>query len=202
MFKLALHKFPMYIWHILNNWYTSSTSAVLWNSRTPRSFRIHQGVRQGAILSPLLYSSFVYGLLDQLSASGHGVYIDDAFCGAPMYADDLALISDSAEDLQSMLDITSNYALLWCYQFNASKSAILVFGESPVSRKRNRSLRNWLLGGDEIPECDTHSHLGILRSVLPFSVHRTTERCSSARSAFCSEYCWLSVWMLTPLHFF
>ena len=37
---------------------------------------------------------------------------------------------------------------------------------------------------DEIPECDTHSHLGILRSVLPSSVHRTTERCSSAQSAF------------------
>ena len=30
-----------------------------------------------------------------------------------MYADDLALVSDSAEDLQ---DITSNYACLWCYQ--------------------------------------------------------------------------------------
>ena len=184
LLKLALHKFPMYIWHILNNWYSSSTSAVLWNSCISRSFRIRQGVRQGAILSPLLYSSFVDGLLDQLSTSGHGVYIDDVFCGAPMYADDLALISDSAEDLQSMLDITSNYALLWRYQFNASKSAILVFGESPISRKRNRPSRKWLLGGDEIPECDTHSHLGILRTVLPSSVHRTIARCSSARSAF------------------
>ena len=101
-----------------------------------------------------------------------------------MYADDLALVSDSAEDLQDMLDITSNYARLWYYQFNASKSAILVFGESPVSRRRNRSSRKWLLDGDEIPECDTHSHLGILCSVLPSSVHRTTEWCSSAQSAF------------------
>ena len=97
-----------------------------------------------------------------------------------MYADDLTLVSDSAEDLQSMLDITSNYALLWCYQFNASKSAILVFGESPVSRKRNRCSRKWLLGFNEIPECGTHSHLGILHSVLPF--HCTTEWCSSAQS--------------------
>ena len=123
MFKLALHKFPMYIWHILINWYSSSTSAVLWNSCISHSFRIRQGVRQSAILSPLLYSSFVDGLLDQLSAPGHGVYIDDVFCRAPMYADDLALVSDSAEDLQDMLDITSNYARLWHYQFNASKSA-------------------------------------------------------------------------------
>ena len=79
-----------------------------------------------------------------------------------------------------MLDITSNYALLWRYQFNASKSAVLVFGDP---RKRNHSSQQLLLGGDVIPECDTYSHLGILRSVLPLSVHRTTERCSSARSA-------------------
>ena len=115
LFKLAHHKFPMYIWHILNNLYNSSTSAVLWDSRISRSFCILQGVRQGAILSPLLhvYSAFVDCLLDQVAASGHGVHIDDVFCGAPMYADDLALVSNSAEDFQSMLDITSNYALLW-----------------------------------------------------------------------------------------
>ena len=53
-----------------------------------------------------------------------------------------------------------------------------------MSHKRNRSSQKWLLGNDEIPECDTHSHLGILRSVLPSSVHRTTERCSSVQSAF------------------
>ena len=64
-----------------------------------------------------------------------------------MYADDLALVSDSAEDLQPMLDITSNYALLWHYQFNASKSAVLVFGESPVSRKRNRSSIKEMVAG-------------------------------------------------------
>jgi len=39
---------------------------------TSASFPIHQGVRQGAILSPLLYSIFVDKLLDLLSTSGLG----------------------------------------------------------------------------------------------------------------------------------
>lgn len=84
-----------------------------------------------------------------------------------MYEDDIALISDSAEDLQSMLDITSNYACLWQYLYNASKSAVLDFGESPVSQKKCCLLWNRLSSGDIIPECDTHSHLEILHTVFP-----------------------------------
>jgi len=100
-----------------------------------RPFSIKQGVRQGAILSPLLYSVYVNNLLDTLATSGYGISIDSIYCGAPMYADDLALIADSEAELQSMLNIVSSYAFLWRYEFNAQKSSVLVIGESPVSRK-------------------------------------------------------------------
>ena len=184
MFKLSQYRFPIYIWRIIDSWYSGSTSAVLWNSSISRTFCIRQGVRQGATLSPLLYSLFVDDLLDRLSTSGYGVSIDGVYCGAPMYADDLALISDSEAGLQHMLDIVSEYAHLWRYRFNLSKSSVLVFGETSVSRKKNRITRKWWLSGDSIPECDTQHHLGVLRSVSPSSALRTAERCSSGRSAF------------------
>jgi hypothetical protein len=56
LYKLSLFGFPRYIWIILHNWYRGPTSAVLWKSSTSRSFKISQGVRQGAVLSPFLYS--------------------------------------------------------------------------------------------------------------------------------------------------
>ena len=90
---------------VLHNWYRGLISAVLWNSSTSRSFNISQGVRQGAILSPLLYSIYVNDLLYQLSGSGYGATIDGNFCGSPMYADDLALIANSSTDLQAMLAV-------------------------------------------------------------------------------------------------
>ena len=184
MYKLTEFQCPPYIWHLLDKWYSQSTSAVLWNSCISRSFRVQQGVCQGAILSPLLYSIFVNSLLDQLTASGCGAHIGNVYCGAPMYADDLALISSSEADLYLMLSMVSDYALLWRYHFNAAKSAVLVFGESPVSRKKNRPLRKWLVSGSLIPECDSQHHLGILRTISPSSVLRTFERCSSGCSAF------------------
>ena len=70
-------------------------------------------------------------LLDILSSSGYGAMVGDNYCGAPMYADDLALIAESPEDL------VSNYARRWHYTFNGQKSAILqlVFGEAPRPRE-------------------------------------------------------------------
>ena len=180
----ASFQFPTYIWTLLNNWYSDSTSAVLWNSNTSRSFPVRQGVRQGAVLSPLLYSIFVNDLLVHLESSGLGIHIGNIYCGAPMYADDLTLICNSASDLQAMLLIVSEYATTWRYSFNASKSSILVFGESPSSRSRNRPLRSWRLGVDIIPESDTQLHLGVLRSVSSSNVTRTSARCSAGRSAF------------------
>ena len=46
----------------------------------------------------------------ELAAAGLGTSIDGLLIGASMYANDLALIADSPEALQGMLDIVSSYA--------------------------------------------------------------------------------------------
>ena len=73
-------------------------------------------------------------LLNTLEHSGLGARIGEVFCGSPMYADDLALVARSTEELQAMLDIVSHYAFQWRYQLYSSKSVILFLDESPRSR--------------------------------------------------------------------
>ena len=156
--KLQRKGIPTRIWHVLNNWYTSSSCSVLQCGNHSRSFPILQGVRQGAILSPLLYSIFVDDLLNTLDHSGLGARIGEDFCGTPMYIDDLALVASSPEELQAMLDIVSHYASQWRYQLNSSKSVILVFGESPRSRALARPNRQWFLAMvcHQSPPCNHH----------------------------------------------
>ena len=182
--KLHNKGLPMRIWHLLYTWYKNSSCSVAWNNATSASFPIHQGVRQGAILSPLLYSIFVDELLDLLSISGLGVRANSIYIGAPMYADDLALIAESPQELQAMLNIVHSYAGKWRYNLNACKSFIMVFGESPRSRTQARSLREWHLGSEKVQEVDEVHHLGILRSVSFSTLSRTTERSTAGRSAF------------------
>ena len=112
--KLQRKDIPSRIWHVLNNWYTSSSCSVLLCGKHSRPFPILQGVHQGAIPSPLLYSIFVDKLLNALDHSRLGARIGEVFCSAPMYADDLAQVASSPEELQAMLDIVSHYASQWC----------------------------------------------------------------------------------------
>lgn len=173
-----------HLWHLISNWYTTSSSCVLWNDRRSSSFVLKQGVRQGGTLSPFLYVIFVDELLDNLSASGLGVHISDIYCGAPMYADDLALVTCSPSDLQAMLSMVHGYARKWHYQLNETKSVIMVFGEAAVTRSRERCTRRWMLGDAALKETDVIHHLGILRSVTASTVDRTNERATACRSAF------------------
>jgi len=113
--KLFTYGVRDHSWRILRKWYESSACAVLWEGEQSQTFCIKQGVKQGAILSPLLCRLFVNDLLVTLEQSGLGVKISNVYCGAPMYADDLPLIASSPHELQAMIDIVSQYATKWRY---------------------------------------------------------------------------------------
>ncbi len=111
-------------------WYRHLSSSVRWNGNFSRQFSINQGVRQGALLSPLFYSIYINDFLVQLETQNLGLSIDTIYCGVLAYVDDIALIATSTEDLQTMINRCVSYGSLWRYSFNACKSAIMVRGES------------------------------------------------------------------------
>ena len=65
-----------------------------------------QGETSSHSLSSAIQLVCQWTLIEQKPA-GFGVKIDSAFCGTPMYADELI---SSPQDLQAMLDIESLYA--------------------------------------------------------------------------------------------
>ena len=56
-------------------------------------FVADNGVKQGAVLSPLLFCVYIDGLLVLLQQSGLGCYIGFQFVGALAYADDIVIIT-------------------------------------------------------------------------------------------------------------
>ena len=59
------------------------------------------GVKQGGVLSPLLFCVYLDGLLSALSKSKVGCFIGDFFTGALAYADDIVLCAPSATALRT-----------------------------------------------------------------------------------------------------
>ena len=149
--------------------YDNSMCSVLWNGQPSRTISISRGVKQGGVLSPLLV---------ELENSGLGARLGNIYTGAPMYADDLALIATSPVELQTMLDIVQTYAQKWRYSLHPGKTKIMVFGcrHPPPSR--------WKLGSDTIEVVEQHLHLGILHSSKG-TIARAILQTSRGRSSFC-----------------
>ena len=73
---------------------------VRWNGVFSQSFHVSNGVRQGGVLSPVLFSVYVDGLLCKLRDSGVGRHLGCEFVGSVCYADDLALLAPSPSALR------------------------------------------------------------------------------------------------------
>ena len=56
-------------------------------------YRITAGVRQGGILSPVLFAIYMDTLIKRLRGSGLGCKVVDKYCGCLVYADDILLLS-------------------------------------------------------------------------------------------------------------
>jgi len=119
---------PPTVLSLLMTWYSRSTAFVKWGISTSYTFALLAGVRQGGVLSPLLFCVYVDGIIRKLESSKLGCWIGDCYVGCVMYADDLVLISSSICELQKMIAVCADEATKINMQFNASKCAICRFG--------------------------------------------------------------------------
>jgi hypothetical protein len=68
--KLMQRRVPRTFLIILKNWYDNESACVRWNNMLSHTFRVRAGVRQGGILSPVLFLIYVNDMLTKLTRSG------------------------------------------------------------------------------------------------------------------------------------
>ena len=96
-YKLLTRGLPVLIVRFLSSWYYAQQMCVRWNNSVSDSFHVSNGVRQGGVLSPMLFAVYVDSLLEMLEASGVGCYSGGCFVGAVCYADDIVLLAPCIE---------------------------------------------------------------------------------------------------------
>ncbi len=117
---------PMLL-RLLCNIYSRSDMNVKWKNTLSSSFALQNGVKQGGVLSPFLFTVYLDGLLKRLKESGVGCHIGFTYAGAFGYADDIALVSPSLIGLRKMISICETYATEYSIMFNPNKSKLLCF---------------------------------------------------------------------------
>jgi hypothetical protein len=97
LFKLLLNRHvPPHVIRLLLNMYTGQQVRVLWNGVSSCNFSVSNGVKQGAIISPILFCVYLDTLLLELKKAGVGCFIGNWFVAALAYADDVVLLAPTA----------------------------------------------------------------------------------------------------------
>jgi len=134
----------------------SDTRARVWTKKGyTDEFSTSCGVRQGCLLSPLLFTIYINDLVDAIDVGGfcyNGVWIR-----LLLYADDIVFLASSPCVMQEMIDRLENYCDIWDLKVNLNKSKIMVF------RKGGRLSKkwNWHFNGSNIEIVNTYKYLGV-----------------------------------------
>ena len=91
---LQRHLPPLIIFFLLN-WYKSQELCVKWGGIVSYAFCIANRVRQGGVLSPVLFTIYMDEFLLQLKRKDIGCHWDHLFAGTLCYADNLILLASS-----------------------------------------------------------------------------------------------------------
>ena len=121
------------ILNIIKSMYESIKSRVKFCDKLGTEFFCSLGVRQGECLFPLLFSLYVNDIEDHFSHSGfEGLDLHMFKIFLLLYADDIVIFANSAEELQSGLDLLSVYCNKWKMKVNVSKTKILIFRKGGI----------------------------------------------------------------------
>ena len=135
--------------------YTNQSCNVKWYNEQSDYFKNANGVKQGGVVSPLLFSCYIDNLFTQLQHSGLSCHLGSSYAGAFGYADDIALLAPSLQCLKQMISICERYADSHIITFNPNKSKLLCYNADLTA-----NVPQVYLNCEKIPVVDSDKHLG------------------------------------------
>ena len=118
-------------------------------------FPVEAGVRQGCILSPILFAIFIDGLVRAVKRVRVASALEGIKLNILLFADDVALLANTRQDLQKLLDAVYEYSQKWRFRWNSSKSKVMRFGSRKAPKQR------YFLGFQELEVVKSFRYLGV-----------------------------------------
>ena len=155
---------------ILRNMYQQVKSCVKLRSSYSDFFHYAIALRQRKVMSPILFSLSVEDLeLFLQKDTNCGLNINAIVFILLSFADDMAIIGKSPQELQQHLIFLHDYCGKWSLKVDISKTKIVVF------RKRSRptEAEKWNYAGQNIEVFDNFNYLGYPGSFVLNQAHLT-----------------------------
>lgn len=139
---------------IIYNLYKNETAVFECKTGANITAKIKKGVRQGCNLSPMLFNLFIEMAIREVKMSDvGGVKINGNRIKLVRFADDIALVAESEEELTQFLSIMNNIFISYDMKINKKKTKVLVCSREPI-------FTNITIEGEKIEQVNTFTYLG------------------------------------------
>ena len=139
--------------------YNRVTAVVRYGSELTNEINCPMGVRQGCLLSPLLFSLLITELAQEIAEGGrHGYQFSPGLAEifALLFADDIALVATTPLGLQNQINILRRGAERLGLVVNLDKTKVMVFRKGGFLGR----LERWYYGGERIEVVNKYKYLG------------------------------------------
>ena len=140
--------------------YTMQSANVRWNGVTSSMFSLSNGVRQGGVVSAILYCFYVNDLFKLLRERSAGCWVKGNFHGIFGYSDDNFLLAPSLPALQEMLRTCQEYAQSHNLQFSTDPRPSKCKTKCIAFMHKQKELPSMKLCGNSLPWVSGGKHLG------------------------------------------
>ena len=101
--------------------YVLQISRVFGGNHLSQYYELSNGIKQGGVLSPVLFNIYIDKLFLELKGSGYGCHINNTFVGALCYADVITLLSPLIRGLNAMISLCEVFVKNFDITFSCKK---------------------------------------------------------------------------------
>ncbi|XP_075150847.1 uncharacterized protein LOC142224955 [Haematobia irritans] len=173
MYKLHALGVSTKILNLIKSLYQKTKSVVWIGEEMSEHFNTYTGVRQGCLLSVLLFTLYINDICDYLDG---GINVDELNVRVLLYADDIVLLAEDRTVLQEMIHNLEMYCSQWNMVVNLEKSKIMVFRNGGRIAKEDK----WTYLNRDIEVVNEFCYLGVtLTPKMSFTKHVEKRNTSS-----------------------
>ncbi|XP_059224641.1 uncharacterized protein LOC131997617 [Stomoxys calcitrans] len=156
--------------------YQNTQSAVWTGEELSGYFDTESGVKQGCLLSPLLFSLYINDLSDALEG---GVDIEGINIKTLLYADDIVILAEDSTTLQQMIANLEEFCKKWSLIVNTEKSKIMVFRNGGRLSQQDK----WFFHAEPLEVVSEYKYLGVVLTPKMKFLKHIQSRTTQAKSA-------------------
>lgn len=124
-YKLLQIGVPNHFYNVIKAMYDCTVLSVQHNGKISKEFKSNRGVRQGDNLSPSLFNIYTNDIKHIFDEQCSPVNWGEMKINFLMYADDLIILSETKNGLQTSLNRLKDYCDTWMLEVNTDKSKIM-----------------------------------------------------------------------------